>query len=302
LPYPNDPGAPPRTGVAREEAGRLCEARGERLCTEIEWERACRGGVDDPYSTGAAWDTSCAKDASSCASGFGVRGLGVLREWTASEVPPTSEHKVSAASVRGAGTVVTDAGPPDVEAHRCAHRARANEQRGAQDLGFRCCKGAVGTAAMPPLKTYPPYRDTKMVAADVAKVFGAIPELSRIAHDVRLFDQPDIQNVLARSSAAKGSIAFVTAPVLWSPETGAELLVASGRSKGTSWVVALYPLPNDTYRLASYFFMLNDPVGVVLAYDPWHRQDLYWTSCWGCAGEQGSVRGREDHRVIIVQH
>src|SRR5262249_55149147 len=46
----------PRTSVSYEEADKLCQSRGERLCTELEWERACRGkgGVSFPY--GAAFE------------------------------------------------------------------------------------------------------------------------------------------------------------------------------------------------------------------------------------------------------
>ena len=43
LPYPNDGKSPPLTGVSRDEAKRRCAERGERLCTELEWERACKG-------------------------------------------------------------------------------------------------------------------------------------------------------------------------------------------------------------------------------------------------------------------
>ena len=43
LPYPNDPGQPALLGQARDDARRLCAERGARLCTELEWERACKG-------------------------------------------------------------------------------------------------------------------------------------------------------------------------------------------------------------------------------------------------------------------
>ena len=43
LAYPNEPGAIATTNVSREDAAHLCEAKGKRLCTEYEWERACKG-------------------------------------------------------------------------------------------------------------------------------------------------------------------------------------------------------------------------------------------------------------------
>ncbi|MEO6600291.1 MAG: SUMF1/EgtB/PvdO family nonheme iron enzyme, partial [Polyangiaceae bacterium] len=52
LPYPNDGKSPPLTSVSRDEAKRSCSERGERLCTELEWERACKGPSSSDYATG----------------------------------------------------------------------------------------------------------------------------------------------------------------------------------------------------------------------------------------------------------
>ena len=43
-PYPNDPTKAPVTNVSRDEAAQMCASAGKRLCTELEWERACKGG------------------------------------------------------------------------------------------------------------------------------------------------------------------------------------------------------------------------------------------------------------------
>ena len=107
----------------------------------------------------------------------------------------------------------------------------------------------------------------------------------------------------SKTSASHEGITFTTNPVLWSPEPGAEILVATGRSKSMSFVVALWTLPEDRYRFASTFLMVNDLSPVALAYEPSKKNQLLWTSCWGCSGEQGSVSYRlEEHRVVIVQH
>ena len=52
LPYPNDPAEAPRTDVTAKDAARLCAARGQRLCTELEWEYACKGAGGDDFATG----------------------------------------------------------------------------------------------------------------------------------------------------------------------------------------------------------------------------------------------------------
>ena len=302
LPYPNDPALPIKTGVARPEAQKLCADRGARLCSELEWERACKGPDDDPYPSGSTWDPACEKEGATCASGFGARAMGGIREWTASHVLPTSEIAVASPAVRGAGAIGLDGGAVTASMHRCARRTQAKENRAQGDLGFRCCAGPINAAQIAAIAPRPAFRASDLDAPRVNKIFATIPELSRLGSDVRFYDPADVKNIVGRSGASSDGITVSTAPVLWSPENGAELLVLTGRSKSAAFIVALYPLPNEKYRLASYFLLLGDLSPVALAYDSHRRQELIWTACWGCAGEQGSVRVRDDHHVVIVQH
>src|SRR5258708_21612881 len=97
LPWPNEAGAIPTTNVTREEAKRLCEGKSKRLCSELEWERACKGPDNARYEYGATYDPRvCGAGAPTddapprpsgerpaCRSAFGARDLhGGAREWT----------------------------------------------------------------------------------------------------------------------------------------------------------------------------------------------------------------------------
>src|SRR6266542_838792 len=53
--YPNEVGAIPKTGMTRDEASGLCAAQGKRLCTELEWERACKGPANTTYEYGESY-------------------------------------------------------------------------------------------------------------------------------------------------------------------------------------------------------------------------------------------------------
>jgi hypothetical protein len=302
LPYPNDPSSPPKTGVTRAEAAKLCAERSGRLCTELEWERACRGPDGDMFASGAAWDRECDASLATCASGFGVRGLGAMREWTSSQILSAVEGIAPTAAVRGAGTSHLDGGAPYPGAHRCARRSRANEGRAASDLTFRCCYGDANTPTVPAVERKPGYRKANMTAAQLGKILAGMPELGKLGGDLRFFENGDINTILDRSKASQGGIQFSVVPMLWSPEPGAELLVAVGRSKQHGFIVALHVLPNDKYRLASYLLLLNDTPPLALAFNPHNRKELLWTACWGCAGEQGAFSVREDHHVVIVQY
>ena len=54
-PYPNEPGAIPQPNVSRDEAKKLCAEKGKRLCTELEWERACKGPDNTTYEYGETY-------------------------------------------------------------------------------------------------------------------------------------------------------------------------------------------------------------------------------------------------------
>ncbi|MGD0528913.1 MAG: SUMF1/EgtB/PvdO family nonheme iron enzyme, partial [Polyangiaceae bacterium] len=97
LPWPNEAGAIPTTNVSREEAARLCDGKGKRLCSELEWERACKGPDNLRYEYGASYDAKAcvagiaadvsarhpSGDKAACRSGFGVREMhGGAWEWT----------------------------------------------------------------------------------------------------------------------------------------------------------------------------------------------------------------------------
>lgn len=288
LPYPNDATSPPTLVSSAREAAKLCADKGGRLCSELEWERACKGPSGaDRYATGDAWNTQCDRQPSGCSSGFGVRAMGFLPEWTDDKID-------DAYVIRGGKTNIT---------RRCASRMRSNGKAMPSAMAFRCCHEERNSATMPSIVTAPAFRRTKMDEAELARIFATIPELARIGDGIRLFSDPDVRNsILGRSSASAEGISFATSPLLWSPEPGIELLVATGRSKKMSFIVALYVLPHDRYRFASSFLLLNDVAPVALAYEGSRRKELRWTTCWSCAGEQGGVSIRDDGRVVIVQY
>ena len=290
LPFPNDPASPFKTGVALDEASRLCRDRGARLCTELEWERACKGAENDPYSTGARWNVACDKERARCASGAGVRAMGTMNELTDSRFASTES---------GEGAPVVRGGSGASTTRRCAARGKGGL---AAETTFRCCKGAASPARIAPIEPRQAFKKAGLEPAQLAKIFAQVPELARIGSELRYFTEGDVRAMTARTGSSREGITFVTAPILWSPEPGAELLVATGRGKSMSFVVALWTLPGDRFRFASSFLMLNDLSPVALAYETSHRRELHWSSCWGCPGEQGAVSYRPDeHRVVIVQ-
>ncbi len=149
FPFPNEPGAIPQPNVSRDEAAKLCEEKGKRLCTELEWERACKGPDNSTYEYGDTYRSSaCLTGQASelgsrkpcgerpgCRSGFGVLELhGGAWEWTQSAWG-RGTHDPSLGVLRGgnaqAGELVG----------RCANAIGRPITRKQPTFGFRCCAG-----------------------------------------------------------------------------------------------------------------------------------------------------------------
>jgi hypothetical protein len=300
LPYPNDPAQPPRTGVTRDEAQRLCAERGRRLCREIEWERACKGPNEMVFPGGDEWDaTRCSGEhPGRCASGYGAMLMGTrYAEWTADDI-------ADRAVIRGAG-----ASAPAAQ-HRCAARRTAVASQSGLDVGFRCCGGARSTVEYPREVSRPPFREEPMTTAQLAQIVATIPELTRVREGFSMLPSAAITEVMNHGStsvAQHPEATFTVQPVRWSPTFGEELLVFVGTSTVGSFVAALWVLPPDggtseRFKHAASFILAGDRVAMTLAHSRTTREELQWSACWNCGGEHGAITyDRQNARVIAVQ-
>jgi hypothetical protein len=295
LPYPNDPGKPPLVGVTREQADRFCVERSTRLCTELEWERACRGPENKPYPTGLDWDERCSKDPAHCATGFDVLAMGTLLEWTASDVG--AEEGSRRAAVRGAepNTPAT--------AHRCASRRAEKPDTQNSALGFRCCKGARNAALVVEPRAGQTFSQAGITLDRLTALFRKTEKLAKIQKDLKLFREPDAaETVVGRGPGDRKGFLFTVAPLMWNPVAGADFLVVTGRSgETTSFVVVFRVVGKDDYQLASSFIMENEVGPVALAYNGYIRPRLHFSTCWGCPGETGKILYKEPDSVSIAQ-
>lgn len=295
LPYPNDPSQPAQTGVARAEAARLCAARGRRLCSEIEWELACRGAADTAFPGGAQWDpATCGRgELGACATREGVLAMGTrAAEWTRDAI---DERAV----IRGAGRDAAAA------LHRCATRRTAAPDAAGLEVAFRCCGGTAPSVTYPRETQRRPYREEPMNAAQIAEVVRQVPELEalNLREGLVTFLPGAITEVMnhgATNVQAHPEYTYTVNPVRWSPTFGEDILVLIARSRVGSWVSALYVLPDGRYRHGSTFVLREDPQPLALAYGP-ARREVAWATCWGCAGESGVAAYTEENRVVIVQ-
>ena len=146
--FPNQKGTMPRVNTTWAKARAACQRAGKRLCTEEEWERACKGPRSNRFPVGnrtvvGACNVSSPSSGpasvapagafSGCKSGFGILDMsGNVAEWTASSWKPGSTDKV----VKGGSALQENL------TGRCASRINEVASRRTSTVGFRCCKDA----------------------------------------------------------------------------------------------------------------------------------------------------------------
>ncbi|HYQ27969.1 MAG TPA: SUMF1/EgtB/PvdO family nonheme iron enzyme [Polyangiaceae bacterium] len=230
FPYPNEEGAIPLTNVSQVAASALCDQRGKRLCSELEWERACKGPNNHRYEYGENYRAErCGTGAVpvmrptgirvSCRSDFGARDLhGGAWEWTASSWGRGTGSGLF--SVRGGNS-------PDGElVGRCANARGERPSNESGTIGFRCCAG-------------PP--NTVEVVLDIKR--GASLEL------LRRIDKPLLTQILDLLPAAanaelgpRARLSVVDHQWLWRPIGNEELFatrVCSGLGRRPACGVAI---------------------------------------------------------------
>jgi serine/threonine protein kinase len=141
FPYPGRPGASPTSKVTWHQARERCEATGKRLCTDREWEKACKGPRNLIYSYGDSFDPEiCGPGVEvdyvsgarrECHSEWGVHDLsGGLAEWTATPMATNPDRYM----VKGGSVASAERGS------RCSY---ANDESGNYahaTISFRCCR------------------------------------------------------------------------------------------------------------------------------------------------------------------
>ncbi len=138
--YPNVIGEKPLVNITWYEAKEKCAMVGKRLCTEREWEKACRGPENwlYPYGqtyqsercrTGREWgDGPGPIGATGCVSGYGVADMsGNVQEWTLGE--SVEERAIRGGFWQSVGYQ-----------SRCTTRLFFNVIYTDTTVGFRCCK------------------------------------------------------------------------------------------------------------------------------------------------------------------
>jgi len=147
--WPNRKGEWARSRVSFTEAAALCAEQSKRLCTEIEWERACKGPEQSLYPYGWNYranqcntkntfgnprkvDTS--GQYATCTNAWKVFDMsGNISEWTAGRLNDQKSDRM----IRGGSFKSSDWGS------RCTYRKNRLPNYRDDSLGFRCCQNSL---------------------------------------------------------------------------------------------------------------------------------------------------------------
>ena len=232
-------------------------------------------------------------------------GLGLLAAVLACQRdpgPPRHEHALTVTSVESAPTGSA------MPLSRFLRGAEGGSPSNAPASSLVAASGSGGRAtprAAP--KLGPTARKIALEPSQLAEIFATIPQLASTLPSIRYFVEPDdTAAVVRRAKTTQGApdtegFTLTTSPLLWNPAPGEEVIVVLGHGAKDSFVVALYRLADNKYRLASSLLLANDLGPFALAYHPDVRERLLWSSCWKCPGEGGAISFRDGRRVIIVQ-
>jgi formylglycine-generating enzyme required for sulfatase activity len=304
LPYPNDPAQEPLTNVTRREAEERCTRDGKRLCTDVEWEYACKGPQSQTYPYGDDYDESRYGDRLQPVSSFGVLGMTGLYEWTAGDwKDPKGSAAPNIAPLRGAAP-----GEGDVLTRRCAMRTGLDPARASPRAGFRCCRGSGFPLPYDVETIKRAVRPAPLLNdAMLSRLVRAVPELWRAQVEPRIQSEDVLTRALLRSSRTEASgvgFSISIQPLFWMPTQSEELLVVVGRSGHDLFAAAMYVtgIPN-VYEHAANVVLTDvpDDEGIALFGGLRDRKLLGWGECDDCR-EGGSFEYHEEDGTIAVNH
>jgi formylglycine-generating enzyme required for sulfatase activity len=139
--YPNHADSRPMVGASFSGAEAACSSQGKRLCSEEEWEKACKGPDNLRFPYGQSYSSQACNGGgkggvgasgsyAACKSGYGVYDMsGNAAEWTSTRFA----SGVGDRTVKGGSYARSDT---DL---RCSARQNKSPSSHAGDLGFRCC-------------------------------------------------------------------------------------------------------------------------------------------------------------------
>ena len=184
-----------------------------------------------------------------------------------------------------------------------SRRGFAEDARTAAPTVDASRPGPAGVASPTPGTAATPLRGVRPLELDLdalRKTLAAVPVLASLSGQFQPFAATDVDSALRRGGRSRESIhvwTIMPSAFVWTPRAGRELWVLSGRSGGRALIAVLEPKGAQTFAHAASLTLHEPEATVAVGYSDQYPDQLVWSSCYGCAGEGGTVRSLEDGRV-----
>ena len=141
------------------------------------------------------------------------------------------------------------------------------------------------------------------LALDAARAaLRAMPETRVFADAFRLHGEKNLLSALGNAGRNSQSLSpwqAATPAFGWSPLPGEALVILSGDTPAGATLVA-YRATHEGPRFAGSFTTKDEHTPILVAYKSDTRDELLYSTCWGCGGEGGALRLDEARRLRFM--
>jgi hypothetical protein len=133
-------------------------------------------------------------------------------------------------------------------------------------------------------------------------VLAVVPGLASIAASFVPFTDSEIDAALRRGGRSRQSVqvwSFMPAMFVWNPVPEKAWLVLSGRAGGHALFAVIESRGGGRFALAGSTSFEEPEASVAIGASDQYPKQLSWSTCYGCAGEGGTVRLNDDGRVEL---
>ena len=183
---------------------------------------------------------------------------------------------------------------------RAAEPKRPVEERGSAKPAAATGDAPQPQSGLPPSAGAPSVRPLSVDLAALRKALATVPAIAPLASAFVPFSDADVNAALRRGGRSRNGITvwtFMGGAFAWSPRPGRELWVLSGRSGDRALLVVLEPKAGGAFTHAGTAILAEPQATIAVGASQQYPDQLLWTSCYGCAGEGGTIRSAEDGRI-----
>jgi hypothetical protein len=260
-PFPNE-AAKPLAEMDYAAATDACSKIGKRLCSELEWEHACKAAGAAAFIRGREWTLS---------TNGGLAGARGSRE--------SSGTCAARSLIDRSGTL----------GFRCC---RGAEQTSAYPAPTATPNEALGTKALQ--LSVDEMRKALASVPSLAALAPAFQPFSTSDVDAALRKGKRTRDGITAWS-------FLPSAIAWTPASSERLVIIAGQSGEQALIAVLYPLGDGTFAHAASAVLREPDATVAIGSSTTSPspRELLWTSCYGCPNEGGTIRYGDDRRVVI---